>query len=303
MTVDNDAGKGRPEAIKAVPVRHPGRWLGAAVVLVLVAMFINFLLTSKALDWTEQWKYLFSDPVLKGVRNTIWLTLAAMVGAVVLGIGLALMRLSANPLLSGAAWVYLWFFRGTPLYTQLLIWGAIGSLFPTVGVGIPFGPEFQTWHTQELVNAALAASLGLILNEAAYMAEIVRAGILSVDEGQQEAASALGMSRMQTMRRIVLPQSMRVIVPPTGNEAISMLKNTSLVVAVPYSELTFTAQTIYASTYKIIPMLVMACLWYLLLSSLMMIGQHYLERYYSRGTSRGAEPRQRLRLRGGGGGQ
>ncbi|GAA2284052.1 amino acid ABC transporter permease [Actinomadura luteofluorescens] len=303
MTVDNDAGKGRPEAIKAVPVRHPGRWLGAAVVLVLVAMFINFLLTSKALDWTEQWKYLFSDPVLKGVRNTIWLTLAAMVGAVVLGIGLALMRLSANPLLSGAAWVYLWFFRGTPLYTQLLIWGAIGSLFPTVGIGIPFGPEFQTWHTQELVNAALAASLGLILNEAAYMAEIVRAGILSVDEGQQEAASALGMSRMQTMRRIVLPQSMRVIVPPTGNEAISMLKNTSLVVAVPYSELTFTAQTIYASTYKIIPMLVMACLWYLLLSSLMMIGQHYLERYYSRGTSRGAEPRQRLRLRGGGGGQ
>ncbi|MEU8304114.1 amino acid ABC transporter permease [Actinomadura sp. NPDC048955] len=303
MTVDNDAGKGRPEAIKAVPVRHPGRWLGAAVVLVLVAMFINFLLTSKALDWTEQWKYLFSDPVLKGVRNTIWLTLAAMVGAVVLGIGLALMRLSANPLLSGAAWVYLWFFRGTPLYTQLLIWGAIGSLFPTVGIGVPFGPEFQTWHTQELVNAALAASLGLILNEAAYMAEIVRAGILSVDEGQQEAASALGMSRMQTMRRIVLPQSMRVIVPPTGNEAISMLKNTSLVVAVPYSELTFTAQTIYASTYKIIPMLVMACLWYLLLSSLMMIGQHYLERYYSRGTSRGVEPRQRLRLRGGGGGQ
>lgn len=303
MTVDNDAGKGRPEAIKAVPVRHPGRWLGAAVVLVLVAMFIHFLLASKALDWSEQWKYLFSDPVLKGVRNTVWLTLAAMVGGVVLGIALALMRLSANPLLSGAAWVYLWFFRGTPLYTQLLIWGAIGTLFPTVGIGIPFGPEFETWKTQELVNAALAASLGLILNEAAYMAEIVRAGILSVDEGQQEAASALGMSRMQTMRRIVLPQSMRVIVPPTGNEAISMLKNTSLVAAIPYSELTFTAQTIYATTYKIIPMLVMACLWYLLISSVMMIGQYYLERHYSRGTSKGAEARQRLRFRGGGGGQ
>lgn len=303
MTVDNDAGKGRPEAIKAVPVRHPGRWIGAAVVLVLVAMFIHFLLTSKALDWSEQGKYLFSDPVLKGVRNTVWLTLAAMVGGVVLGIVLALMRLSANPLLSGAAWVYLWFFRGTPLYTQLLIWGAIGTLFPTVGIGIPFGPEFDTWKTQELVNAALAAALGLILNEAAYMAEIVRAGILSVDEGQQEAASALGMSRMQTMRRIVLPQAMRVIVPPTGNEAISMLKNTSLVAAIPYSELTFTAQTIYATTYKIIPMLVMACLWYLLISSVMMIGQYYLERHYSRGTSRGAEARQRLRFRGGGGGQ
>ncbi|MCP9954147.1 MULTISPECIES: amino acid ABC transporter permease [Actinomadura] len=301
MTVDNDAGKGRPEAIKAVPVRHPGRWLGAAVILVLVAMFINFLLTSNALEWSEQWKYLYSDPVLKGVRNTVWLTLAAMVGGIVLGIVLALMRLSANPLLSGAAWVYLWFFRGTPLYTQLLIWGAIGTLFPTVGIGIPFGPEFETWKTQELVNAAIAASLGLILNEAAYMAEIVRAGILSVDEGQQEAASALGMSRMQTMRRIVLPQAMRVIVPPTGNESISMLKNTSLVAAVPYSELTFTAQTIYATTYKIIPMLVMACLWYLLISSVMMIGQYYLERHYSKGTSKGAEARQRLRFRAGGG--
>ncbi|MEO3824917.1 amino acid ABC transporter permease [Actinomadura sp. B10D3] len=301
MTVDNDAEKGRPEAIKAVPVRHPGRWLGAAVILVLVAMFINFLLTSDALEWSEQWKYLYSDPVLKGVRNTVWLTLAAMVGGIVLGIVLALMRLSANPLLSGAAWVYLWFFRGTPLYTQLLIWGAIGTLFPTVGIGIPFGPEFETWKTQELVNAAIAASLGLILNEAAYMAEIVRAGILSVDEGQQEAASALGMSRMQTMRRIVLPQAMRVIVPPTGNESISMLKNTSLVAAVPYSELTFTAQTIYATTYKIIPMLVMACLWYLLISSVMMIGQYYLERHYSKGTSKGAEARQRLRFRAGGG--
>ncbi|MER7545384.1 amino acid ABC transporter permease [Actinomadura sp.] len=303
MTDDKEAAGGRPEAIKAVPVRHPGRWLGGAVVLVLVAMFVHFLLTSKALEWSEQWKYLFSAPVLKGVRNTVWLTIAAMVGGVVLGIILALMRLSANPLLRGAAWGYLWFFRGTPLYTQLLIWGAIGTLFPTVGVGIPFGPEFATWKTQELVNAAIAASLGLILNEAAYMAEIVRAGILSVDEGQQEAASALGMSKMQTMRRIVLPQAMRVIVPPTGNESISMLKNTSLVAAVPYSELTFTAQTIYASTYKIIPMLVMACLWYLLISSVMMVGQYYLERYYSKGTSKGAEARQRLRFRGGGGGQ
>lgn len=303
MAVEDDVERGRPEAIKAVPVRHPGRWMGGAVILVLVAMFVHFVLTSKALEWSEQWKFLFSEPVLKGVLNTVWLTLAAMVGGVVLGIILALMRLSANPLLSGAAWVYLWFFRGTPLYTQLLIWGAIGTLFPTIGIGIPFGPEFHTWKTQELVNAAIAASLGLILNEAAYMAEIVRAGVLSVDEGQQEAASALGMSRMQTMRRIVLPQAMRVIVPPTGNESISMLKNTSLVAAVPYSELTFTAQTIYASTYKIVPMLVMACLWYLAISSVMMIGQYYLERHYSKGTSKSSEVRQRLRFRGGGGGQ
>jgi polar amino acid transport system permease protein len=226
---------------------------------------------------------------------------------VLLGIVLSLMRLSANPLLSGAAWLYLWFFRGTPLYTQLLIWGAIGSLFPTVGIGIPFGPEFHTWQTQTLINAASAAALGLTLNEAAYMAEIIRAGILSVDEGQQEASSALGMSRAQTMRRIVLPQAMRVIVPPTGNEALSTLKNTSLVVAIPYAELTRTQETISAVTYKVIPMLVMACLWYLALSSVMMIGQRYLERYYSKGVrgSNGeeAEARQWLRLRSRGGGQ
>jgi polar amino acid transport system permease protein len=297
MTVTDDVAKGRPEAIRAVPVRHPGRWASGVVVLVLAAMFVNFLLTNKAFEWSEQWRYLFSDPVLRGVRNTIWLTLAAMLGGVVLGIILALMRLSPNPLLSGASWLYLWFFRGTPLYTQLLIWGAIGTLFPTVGVGIPFGPEFQTWQTQQLVNAAIAASLGLILNEAAYMAEIVRAGILSVDKGQQEAASALGMSRMQTMRRIVLPQAMRVIVPPTGNEAISMLKNTSLVAAIPYLELTFTAQTIYASTYKIVPMLIMACLWYLFLSSIMMIGQYYLERHFGRSERGSAGPGLLTRLR------
>lgn len=304
MTVDSDVEKGRPEAIRAVPVRHPGRWAAAAVVLVLVAMFVNFLVTSDALDWPEQRKYITSEAVLRGVWRTIALTVAAMVGGMLLGTVLALMRLSANPLLSGAAWGYLWFFRGTPLYTQLLIWGAIGSLFPTVGIGIPFGPEFQTWQTQALVTPMLAAGLGLILNEAAYMAEIVRAGILSVDEGQQEAASALGMSRMQTMGRIVLPQAMRVIVPPTGNEVLSMMKNTSLVAAIPFSELTFTAQTIYASTYKIIPMLVMACLWYLLLSSVLMIGQYYLERYFSRGVGKGTTPRgHRIRFRGGGGGQ
>ncbi|TYK48999.1 amino acid ABC transporter permease [Actinomadura decatromicini] len=303
MTADDDVEKGRPEAIRAVPVRHPGRWVAAAVVLVLVAMFVHFLFTSDALDWAEQRKYVTSDAVLKGVRNTILLTIAAMVGGMVLGTILALMRLSANPLLSGASWFYLWFFRGTPLYTQLLIWGAIGTLFPTVGIGIPFGPEFETWKTQELVTPMLAAGLGLILNEAAYMAEIIRAGILSVDEGQQEAASALGMSKSQTMGRIVLPQAMRVIVPPTGNEVLSMMKNTSLVAAVPFSELTFTAQTIYASTYKIIPMLVMACLWYLLLSSILMVGQHYLERHFSRGVGRSAEAGLRLRFRGGGGGQ
>ncbi|WP_214323545.1 amino acid ABC transporter permease [Nonomuraea sediminis] len=276
---------GRPEAIRAVPVRHPGRWVAAAVIVVLSAMLINNLITNQAYNWSEQWKYFLSPPVLNGVRNTIWLTLVAMVGGVGFGIVLALMRMSPNPLMRGAAWLYLWIFRGTPLYTQLLIWGNIGALFPQLSLGIPFGPEFVTLQTNALYSAAMAAALGLVLNEAAYMAEIIRAGILSVDPGQQEASNALGMTRMQTMRRVVLPQAMRVIVPPTGNEAISMLKNTSLVAAVPYLELTFTAQTIYASTYQVIPMLIMVCIWYLILSSVMMIGQFYLERYYAKGST------------------
>ncbi|WP_283133503.1 amino acid ABC transporter permease [Rhizohabitans arisaemae] len=300
---DDQVTVGEPETIRAVPVRHPGRWVAAAVVAVLVAMLVNNLLTNEAYNWSEQWKYLFAEPVLNGVRNTIWLTLAAMVGGVLLGIGLALMRLSANPLLRWAAWLYLWIFRGTPLYTQLLIWGNIGALFPALGIGIPFGPQFASWETNALYSAAAAAAIGLILNEAAYMAEIVRAGILSVDPGQQEAAHALGMGRMLTMRRIVLPQAMRVIVPPTGNETISMLKNTSLVTAVPYLELTFTAQTIYSSTYQIIPMLIMACIWYLALSSVLMIGQYYLERYYAKGSVQGDAGRGlRARLVGGSGG-
>ncbi|MEU4543632.1 amino acid ABC transporter permease [Nonomuraea dietziae] len=282
-----DTERVRPETIRAVPVRHPGRWVAAAVIVVLAAMLVSNVVTNANYNWAEQWKYFLSPPVLNGVRNTIWLTIAAMIGGVSLGIVLALMRLSPNPLMRGASWLYLWVFRGTPLYTQLLIWGNIGALFPQVGIGIPFGPEFATWPTNALYSAAVMAALGLILNEAAYMAEIIRAGILSVDPGQQEAAQALGMTRMHTMRRIVLPQAMRVIVPPTGNEAISMLKNTSLVVAIPYLELTFTAQTIYASTYQVIPMLIMACIWYLILSSIMMVGQFYIERHYAKGSHPG----------------
>ncbi|MGI5487640.1 amino acid ABC transporter permease [Microtetraspora malaysiensis] len=276
----------RTGTIKAVPVRHPGRWVAAVAVAVLAAMLVNNLVTNEAYNWAEQLKYLFAPAVLEATFNTIWLTVAAMVGGVILGILLALMRLSANPLLRGAAWLYIWVFRGTPLFTQLLIWGNIGALFPTLGLGIPFGPQFVTAQTNALYSAAAAAALGLVFNEAAYMAEIVRGGIQSVDAGQQEAASALGLTRVQTLRRIILPQAMRVIAPPTGNEAISMLKNTSLVVAVPFVELTFTVQNIYSHTYQIIPMLVMACLWYLFLSSLMMIGQHYLERHYGKGYAR-----------------
>jgi polar amino acid transport system permease protein len=229
----------------------------------------------------------------------LWLTIASMAMGVLLGIVLAVMRLSPNPVLAGTAWFYIWVFRGTPVLVQLVIWANLGSLYRKISLGVPFGPEWFTIDTRNLVPNAVAALLGLGLNEAAYMSEIIRAGILSVDEGQAEAASALGMSRMQTLRRIVLPQAMRVVVPPTGNETISMLKTTSLVSAVPYAELFFQTSSIGSRTFQVFPTLVMASLWYLAMTSVLMTGQYYIERYYARGSMRALPPTpfQRMRAR------
>ena len=289
----------RPGAVKAVPVRHPGRWVAIVIIGVLVAMAVNSVVTNSSWDWPFQLENAFSTPVLQGVATTLWLTVVAMLMGLVLGVVLAVMRLSPNPVLTGAAWFYIWLFRGTPVYVQLIIWATIGALYKQVSLGIPFGEAFVTFDTRTLIPNVVAALLGLGLNEAAYMAEIVRAGILSVDEGQTEAASAMGMSRLLTLRRIVLPQAMRVVVPPTGNETISMLKTTSLVVAVPYYELLFNAQAIGTRTFRPFPMLIMASLWYLAMTSVLMIGQYYIERHYAKGSVRTLPltPVQRLRQR------
>lgn len=253
-------------------------------------MLANMFVTNGNFNWSEQGKYALNINVLEGVRTTLWLTAAAMAIGLVLGVMVAVMRLSTNPLVAGAAWLYVWVFRGTPVLVQLLFWANIGALLPTLGVGIPFGPEFMTWKTFDLVPSVAAALLGLGLNEAAYMSEIVRSGIISVDEGQDEAATALGFSRMQTLRRIVLPQAMRVIVPPFGNETISMLKTTSLVAYVPFYELLFAVQNIYVRTYQVMPMLIMVSLWYLFMSSILTVGQFYIERHYARGAARSLPP-------------
>lgn len=278
----------RPEAIRAVGVRHPGRWVAGVVVAVLLAMVVHTVFANDRFGWSEQRQYVFSAQILNGVRTTLMLTVVSMLVGVVLGVLLAVMRLSPNPLVSGAAWVYIWVFRGTPVLVQLIIWGSLGALYPRLSLGIPFGPELVSSSTNTLVPGLVAALLGLGLNEGAYMAEIVRAGLLSVDEGQTEAASALGMSRSTTLRRIVLPQAMRVIVPPTGNETISMLKTTSLVAYIPFYELLFRTQNIYSRTYQIIPMLIMASLWYLAMTSVLMVAQTRIERHYGRGTTRNA---------------
>jgi polar amino acid transport system permease protein len=287
-----------PDKIVAIPVRHPLRWVAAAVILVLVAQLAHFLVTNSDLEWHTVWKYLFDHSILVGVEHTIELTIIAMVMGIILGVILAIMRLSANPILRTVAWVYIWLFRGTPVLVQLLFWFNLPAVVHSVSLGIPFGPSWFHTDPKTLITQFAAACLGLGLNEAAYMAEIARAGILSVDEGQTEAASALGMTRLQSMRRIVLPQAMRVIIPPTGNETISMLKTSSLALVIGYTELLFTAQIIYSRTYQTIPLLIVASMWYLFLTSILTVGQYYLERRYARGASRvlPLTPLQKLRM-------
>jgi polar amino acid transport system permease protein len=287
-----------PEEIKAVPVRHPWRWVSVAVLAVLVAMLVNGVVNNAAYRWDTVGMYLFDQRLTRAALVTLQLTVLAMVLGVALGILLAVMRLSPNPILSSAAWLYLWVFRGTPVYTQLVFWGLISVLYPTIGIGIPFGPEFASFQTQTVITFFVAAVIGLTLNEAAYMAEIVRAGILSVSEGQSEAAAALGMRRPQVMRRIVLPQAMRVIIPPTGNELISMLKTTSLVVAVPLTiDLYSSAREIGIRLFQPVPLLICAAIWYLAITSVLMIGQYYLERQFARGSQRSLPPTPLQKLR------
>ncbi|TQF65451.1 amino acid ABC transporter permease [Rhodococcus spelaei] len=282
-----------PEPIRAVPLRRPGRWIAAVVVVVLVALFVYGAATNEAFGWDVYGRYLFDARITEGAWRTITLTVLAMVIAVVLGVMLAVMRLSPNPVLRTAAWVYLWVFRGTPVYVQLVFWGLFPSIYKTVALGIPFGPQFAHFDLKDLQAAFLFAVIGLGLNEAAYMAEIVRAGVGSVGEGQTEASTALGMSWAQTMRRTVLPQAMRVIIPPTGNELISMLKTTSLVLAVPYTgELYGRTRDISGANFQPIPLLLVAATWYLAITSVLMVGQFYLERHYSKGLSRVLTARQ-----------
>ena len=286
MASEVTTARGRPETIRAVPVRHPGRWVAIVIVGVLAAMLANMLVTNKNLQWGVVRSYLFSSIILRGVGLTIELTVLSMLIGIILGVLAAVMRLSPNPVVSGAAWVYVWFFRGTPLLVQIIFWFNITLLVKNASLGVPFGPSFWSEPTRNLVTPYLAGLVALSLNEGAYMSEIVRAGIVSVDEGQTEAAHALGMTRLLTMRRIVLPQAMRVIVPPTGNETNNMLKNTALVSTIGTVELLRSAEIIYNRTYQVVPLLLVASIWYLVMTSVLQVGQFYIERYYARGSMR-----------------
>jgi polar amino acid transport system permease protein len=278
----------------------------SAVIAVLVAMLINTLafsyvshggVTQHRYQWDIIGHYFTSGPILRGLEVTLELTAIAMAVGIVLGVVLAIMRLSPNPILSGFSWIYIWFFRGTPVLVQILFWYVLGVLYPQVSFGVPFGPAFVHLNGNTAITAFVAAILGLGLNEAAYMAEIVRAGIQSVDEGQIEAAQSIGMSRLMTLRQIVLPQAMRLIIPPTGNETISMLKTSSLASVATVAELLYAAQLIYANNYETVPLLMVASIWYLIVTSILTVGQYYLERRFARGSIRELPPTPWQRLR------
>jgi polar amino acid transport system permease protein len=272
-----------PDEIEAVPVRHVGQWIAAAIVAVIIVAVAKSVATNDRFQWDVVGDYLFDSRILDGLVKTLELTILAMAIGIVLGVILALMRLSANPLLTSSSWTYIWFFRGTPLLVQVIFFFNIAALYPMIDLGVPFGPSFIHIDANEVITPFVAGLLALSLNEGAYMSEIVRAGVISVDEGQTEASKALGMTRMQTMRRVVLPQAMRVIIPPTGNETISMLKNSALVSVIAVTELLYSAQLIYSVNYKTIPLLIVASIWYLAATTVLSIGQYYLERHYGRG--------------------
>ena len=282
------SNKATPEApvelIRARPVPRPGRWIGAAILVLLAVAVIHSLATNPIYDWPTVWSWLFSKTILRGLLFTLILTVGAMVLGTAIAVLMAVMRQSENPVLRAVSTFYIWFFRGTPVYTQLIFWSLIPVIYPSITIGIPFVTDFLTFQTAQIASMFWLAMLGLGFNEGAYLAEIIRAGINSVGKGQWEAATALGMSRGQVMSRIVLPQAMRVIVPPLGNETISMLKTTSLVSAMPVTwELTFVARDIGQELFQPVPLLLTAAIWYLIVTSVLMVGQHYLERHFGKG--------------------
>lgn len=268
-----------PNRIKALPVKRPGPIVAAVIVVLLAAMLIQGLITNPRLDWPTVWKYLFNENVLEGIRYTLELTVISMVVAIILSVILAIMRKSINPVLRGVSWFFIWFFRGTPVYTQLIFWGLFAVLIPKISLGIPFtSVEFWSIDSNVVVTAFNAAWIGLALNEAAYLSEIVRAGLEAVDPGQTEAAKALGMNRTLIMRRIVLPQALRTAVPALSNSLIGMIKDTSLASNITVAELFMAGQRVAARTYIFLPIYCEVAVVYLLFCTVITKLQSLLER-------------------------
>ncbi|WFS03232.1 amino acid ABC transporter permease [Rhizobium tumorigenes] len=281
----SDGADFRDVATAHAPFRT-GRFALWVVIAILVADFTWIVANNKNFGWPVVAQYFFDPTVISGLYVSLGLTVVAMAIGVVLGLLIAIMRMSDDRLASGFASLFIWVFRGTPLLVQLIFWYNMSTLFPQLSIAIPFGPSLISWDTNSVITPMTAAVVGLALNEAAYMAEIIRGGLLSVDRGQAETAEAFGMTKARALRRIVIPQAMRSIVPPTGNQLISMIKATSLVSVIAMADLLYSVQSIYNRTFEIVPMLMVAVVWYLLITSVLNIGQSYIEAYYGRSDRR-----------------
>jgi polar amino acid transport system permease protein len=283
--VEEDALRDVRRAHRPFPLERVVLW---TVALALAGGFLYIVAVNPNFEWPVVGKYFFDPTVMQGLTVTLGLTVVAMAIGIVLGLLLAIARMSKDRLAWSISALFIWFFRGTPLLVQLIFWYNLSTVFPRISIGV------ASWDTNDLISPLTAAVLGLALNEAAYMAEIIRGGLLSVDKGQAETAEAFGMTRGRALRRIVIPQAMRSIVPPTGNQLISMIKATSLVSVIAMADLLYSVQSIYNRTFEIIPLLMVAVLWYLLITSILNIGQGAIERYYARGdrdAGRAAGPR------------
>ncbi|WP_011579388.1 MULTISPECIES: amino acid ABC transporter permease [Chelativorans] len=267
------------DAYKPFPIWRLVAWLVLGWIVLEAVMLVG---QNPNFGWATVGEYLFHQNILDGLKITLGLSVVSMALGILFGLVIALMRMSPDRLLSGFAAGFLWFFRAVPLLVQLIFWYNLSALFPEVKISIPFGPELGAWETNSLISPLTAAIIGLALHEAAYMAEIIRGGLLSVDRGQIEATQAFGMSRARALRRVILPQAMRFIVPPSGNQFISMVKATSLVSVIAMSDLLYSVQAIYNRTFEVIPLLLVAAAWYLFIVSLLNVGQEFLERHFGR---------------------
>jgi polar amino acid transport system permease protein len=272
--------------LKIVPQRQYGIWVGTALALLVAGLIIRAFAVNPAFAWNTAYGYILHPPILRGLGTTLLLTVVIMAVAIVIGTVIAIMRVSPSPILRAFAGAYVWFFRGVPALIQLIFWFNLSLLVREISLTLPFVGTIFSVRTNDLMTPFLSAVVALSLCEAGYMAEIIRAGIKSVPSGQAEAASALGMPYRTILKRIILPQAMRFVVPPTGNEAINLLKMTSLVTFIAVDDLFYSAQSIYARTFETIPLLIVVAFWYLAVVSIMSVGQHFLERHFGRSDKR-----------------
>lgn len=264
--------------LKPIAVPKIGHWIGGVVLAVLAVVFLQVLVTNKNMQWAVVAEYMFNRAILSGLGMTLLLTFLAMVLGLAIGVVLAIMRLSASRVFQSVSWGWIWFFRGVPPLVQMIFWYNLALLLPEISIGIPFGgPKLLSWNTNQLITPFSAAIMGLAFTESAYAAEMIRAGIQAVNVGQTEAAATLGMTRAQMLRRIVLPQALRIVIPPIGNDTISMLKFTSLVSVLALPDLLYSAQMVYARTYQTVPLLLVATIWYLVLTTILTVVEHVVE--------------------------